>query len=53
MVAGNNDYYLDLPSEEEVRIRGDSAKWLEVIKEGTELFPKQEYFVGKDRKSVV
>ena len=25
---------------------GDSAKWLEVIKEGTELFPKQEYFVG-------
>ena len=25
---------------------GDSAKWLEVIKEGTESFPKQEYFVG-------
>ena len=23
-----------------------SAKWLEVIKEGTESFPKQEYFVG-------
>lgn len=25
---------------------GDSAKWLEVIKEGSEKFPKQEYFVG-------
>ena len=27
MVAGNNDYYLDLPSEEEVRI-SDSWTWL-------------------------
>ncbi len=26
--------------------KGDSAKWLEVIKEGTEKFPQQEYFVG-------
>lgn len=25
---------------------GDSVKWLEVIKEGVEKFPKQEYFVG-------
>ena len=25
---------------------GDSIKWLEVIKEGTEKFPQQEYFVG-------
>lgn len=25
---------------------GDSAKWLEVIKEGTDLFPEQDYFVG-------
>lgn len=25
---------------------GDSAKWLEVIKEGTKKFPQQEYFVG-------
>ncbi|WP_334168586.1 tetratricopeptide repeat protein [Phocaeicola paurosaccharolyticus] len=25
---------------------GDSAKWLETIKEGSEKFPKQEYFVG-------
>lgn len=25
---------------------GDSAKWLEIIKEGTDKFPQQEYFVG-------
>lgn len=25
---------------------GDSVKWLEVIKEGMEKFPKQDYFVG-------
>ena len=25
---------------------GDSIEWLEVIKEGTEKFPQQEYFVG-------
>lgn len=25
---------------------GDSVKWLETIKEGTERFPSQEYFVG-------
>lgn len=25
---------------------GDSAKWLEVVKEGSEKFPNQEYFVG-------